>query len=117
MYPYQRQFSCGGGVTVPFVYDEQIEDKLVFKAHIARQVEGFDVGQKIIVKFTKSYCVEAHQLCHGLYESAPRLYACHKLVNGWMMLVMEAVEGEDFSIGLQTSRGCAKPAPPWLCAR
>jgi hypothetical protein len=61
MFPYQRQFSCGEGVVVPFVYDEQIEDKLVFKAHIARQVEGFDVDQKIIVKFTKSYCVEAHR--------------------------------------------------------
>lgn len=99
IYPYPRQFRHGD-VVVPFVYDDQIEDKLVFKAHISEQVEGFALGQEIIVKFTKSYCVEAHELCYEFHQSAPRLFSCQALFNGWTMLVMEALEGEDFEGGL-----------------
>lgn len=99
MFPYPRQFCCEH-VVVSFVYDEQIEDKLVFQAHISKQVEGFCEGQSIIVKFTKSYCIEAHQLCHAYHESAPRLFACQHLPNGWMMIIMEAVKGEDLTGGL-----------------
>lgn len=99
MYPYPRQFRCGD-VEVPFMYDEQIEDKLVFKVHISEQVEGFAEGQEIIVKFTKSYCFEAHQLCYDFHQSAPRLFAYQELVNGWKMLAMEAVPGKHFRGGL-----------------
>lgn len=95
MYPYPRHFRCGD-VVVPFVYVQQIEDKLVFKVRVTEQVADFVLDQEIIVKFTKTYCVEAHQLCYSFHESAPRLYACQQLANGWLMLAMEMVHGEDF---------------------
>lgn len=101
MYPYPRHF-YSNGVLVPFVYDQQIEDKLVFRAHINDAMADFAVGQEIVVKFTKSYSVDAHQLCYAVNQSAPRLYAHQQLANGWLMLVMEAVKGEYFQDGLPT---------------
>ena len=95
LFPYPRRFCCGDAM-VPFAYVEQIQDKLVFKARVTEPLAGFAMDQEIIVKFTKAYCHEAHQVCYSFHESAPRLYASQQLFNGWLMLVMEAVHGVDF---------------------
>ena len=50
---------------------------------------GVEVGTVIIVKFARSYCPEAHQVCYKAHRSAPRLYGCEQLAGGWKLVAME----------------------------
>jgi hypothetical protein len=94
-YPYPRDFKvCAEAVR--FTYDGQVEEKLVFLAHVTSAAGGMQAGQQIIVKFAKTYSPEAHQRCYDHEQSAPRLYAHAQLVNGWHIVVMERVAGRGF---------------------
>lgn len=95
IFPYPRIFHFRGN-DVPFVYDRQLGDKLLFEAHVNQAVSDLPVGQEIYVKYTDSYCCEAHEQCYALDQSAPCLYAHSVLANGWHMVVMEKLAGVDF---------------------
>lgn len=78
MYPYPRSFRFDGH-EVPFAYERQLGGKLVFEAHVTAGTHGLETGLHIIVKFTDTYCVDAHNLCYECDGSAPRLYSHSRL--------------------------------------
>jgi hypothetical protein len=92
-FPYPRELLGGA---IEFRYIERIfDDKLLFAVELTRVNEaavkehGVEVGTVIIVKFTRSYCPEAHQVCYEAEHSAPRLYGCEQLPGGWQLVAME----------------------------
>ncbi len=95
LYPYSRSFLFEGH-EVPFAYDGQVGNKLVFAAHVTTGSGCLTTDLTIIVKFTATYCVEAHNLCYECDKSAPRLYSHSVLPGGWHMVVMEYLTGADF---------------------
>jgi tRNA A-37 threonylcarbamoyl transferase component Bud32 len=81
----------------------QVGDMLVFTARIAKGHHSLPMGTKIVVTFTDSYCVAAHERCYGFEESAPRLFAHTQLPNGWHMVVMEHLEGRAYGFSGETA--------------
>ena len=90
-FPYPRELLGG---TIEFRYIQRIfDDKLLFAVELTRVHEaaveehGVEVGTVIIVKFARSYCPEAHQVCYKAHRSAPRLYGCEQLRVGgsWLL--------------------------------
>ncbi|KAG8902306.1 hypothetical protein FRB99_004645 [Tulasnella sp. 403] len=92
LYPYIRTYKDSTGVTVEFKYLEPLGGKfgakLVFLASIVERSETSDEkpAQLIVVKFTRRYCIKAHQLlasrglapqlrCDGTAECSPDKYA------------------------------------------
>ena len=92
-FPYVRHFEADGN-RYEFRYVGSITREsyhLVFRVLITRAGgKLFDVGNEIIVKFTKRYSTEAHD-CLGKVNLAPRLFAFVKLPGGWFMIVMEFI--------------------------
>ena len=101
MFPYVRSFLFQQRV-VKFDYDVngQHGNKLVFNAHIVEGGEGLTTD--IIIKFTQTYCAEAHLCCLNFENSAPILYSVTNLPDGWLMIAMEHVKGEQFKPGMET---------------
>jgi hypothetical protein len=102
LFPYPRHFIFDGDV-VPFSYEKQVDDKLVFTALVDEGHHALPMGTKIVVKFTDSYCVAAHERCCGFEESAPRLFAHAELPNRWYMVVMEHLEGRPYDVSGETA--------------
>ena len=67
--------------------DEKLRSSAVFTAELA------DSGQKVVVKFTPTYCPEAHNLLAD-NKLAPKLHLYTKLKGGLWMVVMDQVEGD-----------------------
>ena len=114
MFPYKRTFKfCQREYKFDYDLEGQCRQKLVFAATLTgvqggeekkedsgdskgEGEEGLQIGSALVVKFTKTYFQEAHELCYAHNQSAPRLFACSPLPGGWLMVVMEAVEGIAF---------------------
>jgi hypothetical protein len=91
-FPYPRSIRRGD---VTFTYTEQLSlSKLVFRVKVTRVAcTGLAVqaGDALIVKFTRSYCAEAHEICYASGRAAPQLYACESLPGGWKLVAMEYI--------------------------
>jgi serine/threonine protein kinase len=73
---------------------KQIGEKMVFLAQtISTTHSGIPINTNIVVKFTRSYSKEAHQICFSYQQSAPEFYSCESLKGGWHMIIMEWLEG------------------------
>jgi len=69
----------------PFVYEEQINQKRVFSAHLRDNPED-----KIFVKFSRRYGEDARKVAHA-HSFAPKLRTVERFADGWMMVVMDDV--------------------------
>lgn len=86
LYPYPRSFEFKGSI-VPFIYNTtlgaELGHKLVFEATVGEGNHDLQAGLSIVVKFTETYCVDAHQRCYSFEESAPAAVcsqqACRRL--------------------------------------
>jgi hypothetical protein len=89
-FPYPRSIRCGD---ITFTYTEQLSpSKLVFRVKVtgvACSGLALQVGDAVIVKFTRTYCAEAHEICYASGRAAPQLYACESLPGGWKLVAME----------------------------
>jgi serine/threonine protein kinase len=87
-FPYLSSFTVEGNV-VEIHYVSQVESKLIFHAWFTSPQSG--QRTYIIVKFTKRYCREAHEICYQLNGGAPLLYDLLTLPGGWIAVVMEDI--------------------------
>ena len=103
-FPYRRHFSFHGS-RIEFDYDKRYAEKLVFEAHTtsADTAGALPLNTGLIVKFTRTYCSEAHTICHSFHRAAPQLYALEALAGGWFMVVMEILRGFDIYFPLDRS--------------
>jgi RIO1 family len=98
IFPYVNSFCVSQtSCRVQFAYDQQFGNKLVFLAHVVWSEGMLDVNTKLVVKFSRTYCVAAHKRCFELDQSAPALYSHATLPGGWMMIVMEYIQGNSFN--------------------
>ena len=84
-FPYFKSFPLPDGKKVELVYIKQVERRLVFLAQT--QMNGQDTT--VIVKFARSYNVEAHKICYSFAEGAPKLFYHGQLNGSWTVMVME----------------------------
>jgi hypothetical protein len=70
------------------VLDATLRSSAIFTAELV--VPGQNV-EKVVVKFTPTYCPEAHALLAN-EDLAPKLHVCTKLKGGLWMVVMDHVE-------------------------
>lgn len=88
-FPYKCDFlSRKDGSTVRFTYNTDIQpraDRLMF---FGRTV---DSRQRICIKYTRRYCVEAHLYCASVGH-APMVLGYEVLPGGWHMVVMEEIQ-------------------------
>ena len=86
-FPYPRSFKEGDN-TVNFKYRTQVDEKdCVFMA----DEEGGE-ERMFVVKFCQTYSQEVHQLL-AEKDLAPKLYGIEKVAGGWLMVVMEEIQG------------------------
>lgn len=93
-YPYKRSFVDLNGATCEFKYLNQLGKKLVFEAEVTAVGNGahVQVGARILVKFTRTYCSAAHKVCAGLDPpAAPCLHAEMLMSGGWICVVMDFI--------------------------
>ena len=83
-FPFYTTYT-DGGASHPFVYEEQIDQKRVFRAHLRDKPED-----KIFVKFSRHYGEDAHKSAHA-HGFAPKLRAVERFADGWVMIVMDDV--------------------------
>jgi hypothetical protein len=98
-YPYVREVFIGSFM-VRFDYvNEVATGKLVFMVVATSITQSADsdatttsplaVGDQFLVKFTKTYCEEAHKLCASI-GAAPALFSVSdRLPGGWFVVAME----------------------------
>ncbi|KAG8789573.1 hypothetical protein FRC20_009335 [Serendipita sp. 405] len=89
LFPDICHFMDKNGERIEFLYDRRlIPNKLLFLVTSSK-------GQ-LLVKFTTTYCVAAHDHCaqHGI---APTLYAVEHLKAGWLMVVMEYLDHNQYT--------------------
>jgi hypothetical protein len=91
-FPYPSTYTCIATSTIhSFTYTSQMNEyKLLFTA-----AETID-GEKICVKFVRSYSKEVHAHCAS-NNFAPALKGFEALPGGWYMVIMEMV-GEDYCL-------------------
>lgn len=94
-FPFRNFFNVDGQ-KFHFTYDGAIEDKKLFRAHLAK-VSGKGITEisdqtKLIVKFTRRYSKAAHKIAFD-NGFAPKLYAVEE-IHGWFMVVMEDVSAD-----------------------
>jgi serine/threonine protein kinase len=85
-YPYpQRYNKRDSSGTVGFTYvSEGPAGRIIYSAKT-------DNGERICVKYTRTYSEELHDYCAS-NGSAPQLRACERLPGGWLMIVMDAID-------------------------
>ncbi len=93
VFPHFRNFEVNGEqfeINYLSRLAPQHSEKAVFKASI--QHAGQE--RKVVVKFTPTYCLAAHEIAHK-ENCAPRLWFCGKVatVGGLFVVVMDFVEG------------------------
>jgi len=90
IFPYPDSYETEDG-KIKFTYDSRFNDgKLMFLATTAR-------GIKVLVKFTRRYSKEAHQLC-AKAGVAPSLLGFQSLQAGWYMAVMEYLDPQTYRV-------------------
>ncbi|PVF96566.1 hypothetical protein CPB86DRAFT_708723 [Serendipita vermifera] len=92
IYPSRTYYTNGSNTRVEFDYKARLdEDKLLFR------VLTREDGQERIVKFTQKYSKQAHEYsaAHGI---APILYAVERIGGGWMMIVMEYLNKDNYTL-------------------
>jgi hypothetical protein len=92
-FPYCNSFTHTDGSQILFEYERQIGDKLVFFAHTTTAHQSIAQNTRIVVKFTRTYSMEAHQICSSYESSAPQIYSFGPLKGGWFVVIMESLEG------------------------
>jgi hypothetical protein len=93
-FPYPRSIRDGD---ITFSYTEQLSlSKLVFRVKVTTVAYAglaVQVGDAVIVKFTRTYCAEAHEICYAAGRAAPQLNACESLPGGWKLVALEYIAG------------------------
>jgi hypothetical protein len=90
-FPYQCSYHSRGTETISFKYiDRPFEDRLVF-------IGEEETGRQVLIKFTRTYCHEAHEELMSV-NSAPVLYGFQLLPGGWIMVVMEYLHEEEWTM-------------------
>jgi len=88
-YPYRRHYRNHNGVPVEFEYIRRIYvDKLLF---LCRNT----ASESLCVKFTKKYSATAHRHC-AASGVAPEVHAVEDPPGGWIMVVMEYLDDENY---------------------
>jgi len=72
-----------GDASYQFVYEQQIDQKRVFIAHLRDNPED-----KIFVKLARRYGEDAHRVAHA-HDFSPKFQANERFADGWV--VMDAV--------------------------
>ena len=93
-YPYKRSFVDRNRANCDFKYLRLLSKKQVFEAEITAAGDGahVHVGERILVKYTRTYCSAAHKVCEALDPpAAPRLHAEISMPGGWICVVMEFI--------------------------
>lgn len=93
-YPYKRSFVDHSSASCDFRYLRQLGKRLVFEAEVTAAGARADVqvGARILVKFTRTYCSAAHKVCEALVPpAAPRLHAETVMPGGWICVVMDFI--------------------------
>ena len=86
LFPYPTSFNGG---TQSFQYESQIiKHKLVFLATLTA------TGEKVCVKFARSYSQEVHSFCAKI-GCAQALRSFEPIPGGWLMIVMDAIDDFD----------------------
>ena len=103
-YPYKRVFvDSASSTNCEFAYVRQVGDKLVFEAEIvvAGEEARVQLGARILVKFSRTYCSAAHKVCEALVPpAAPRLHAVEAMPGGWFCIIMDFIaDAEHFIAG------------------
>ena len=94
-FPYKQDYK-DGDKTVYFKYMLQpIEEKLIFFAKN-------DMGKEICIKFVHQYSADAHNHCANK-AYAPHLHSCEHIPGGWLMIVMDYIDLNAYSIYDQCS--------------
>ena len=99
----QPSIVLGQAITVRFQYLRPlVHPKLVFLAkvkHVQHTLSDeqnsrlpLQVGAKFVVKFTRTYCKEAHLHCYNHNAGAPELYGIGPLPGGWLYVCMKYIE-------------------------
>ena len=83
-FPFYNRYT-DGVTTHRFVYEEQIDLKRAFIAHLEDNPKD-----KIFVKFALCYGEDAHKTMHA-HGFAPKLRAVERFADGWVMAVMDDV--------------------------
>jgi len=91
-FPYCNSFTYDGS-QILFEYERQIGNTLVFVANTITAHQSISQNTSIVVKFTRTYSKEAHQICFSYQASAPQLYSFGRLKGGWYVIIMESLEG------------------------
>ena len=88
-FPYLNSVVIDGVADpVGIYYLSQVGKKLIFRA-ILQLPAG---PAKIVVKFTKTYCEQAHRVCYDYGRGAPYLYQICQLPGRWIAIVMEDIQ-------------------------
>ena len=90
-FPFYNTY-VDGGASHNFVYEEQIDQKRAFIAHLRDNPED-----KIFVKFSRRYGEDAHKVAHA-HGFAPKLRSVERFADGWVMVVMDDVSHQYYGI-------------------
>ncbi|KAG8899094.1 hypothetical protein FRC01_010673, partial [Tulasnella sp. 417] len=95
--PVFRQFDSGDGEKTTLTYTScnllsSPFGRAMFDAQAKRPSDEMSISVK--VKFTRQYGQGAHALLAKL-NLAPKLHHCERLKDGWMVVVMDSVKGQD----------------------
>ncbi|KAI9450976.1 hypothetical protein F5148DRAFT_986718 [Russula earlei] len=93
IFPYREHFkdlSDDSQAECHFTYIRKIKQRLVFEAELANG------GKRVCVKFVRRYSKEAHEQCVKL-QCAPNLLGFECLPGGWIMVVMDYLDGDQYS--------------------
>jgi tRNA A-37 threonylcarbamoyl transferase component Bud32 len=81
--------------------------ELVFEAALKGASTSSAVAQStggdVVVKFARTFNVEAHQIIERIEAGAPKLLGVRKLPVGWTVIVMEYVSGTELSSRQRTA--------------
>lgn len=91
-YPFRSYFTSRDNSKVEFEYQERLHrHKLLFRVSTSEQ------NRNLLLKFTQKYSKGAHEHCAS-HKIAPELYAIEEMAGGWMMVVMEYLNEETYTL-------------------
>jgi hypothetical protein len=91
-YPFCNSYTSFDGSKVDFQYEARMDDKkLLFRG------SSSDEKKILFIKFTQKYSKEVHEYCASR-KIAPDLYAIETFGGGWMMVVMEYLDSDTYTL-------------------
>lgn len=106
-YPYVNYFNVtynNATVKVYFRYTRPLQAKKLVYSVVVDRFEGISnpdlkdfpyfVGGGFVVKFSRTYCVDAHEAAYAHNKGAPKILAVHDIPGGWKLIAMERLKGE-----------------------